>query len=128
MTVVLAHVPDVAAEAAFAAAVEEALLRSTDLVIVNGASGDVLIDAKLDTEEALDALVTRATQAGVAVRVERPSAADWAHGIIAIAEQTSAKLVVIGVKHRTSVGKMIFGTGAQRVVLEAPCPVLTVKP
>ena len=35
--------------------------------------------------------------------------------------------IIIGVKRRSKVGKLVFGSTAQYVILEAPCPVLTVK-
>ena len=36
--------------------------------------------------------------------------------------------LVIGIKRRTPVGKVVFGSISQRLLLEAPVPVLAVKP
>ena len=36
-------------------------------------------------------------------------------------------LIVIGLRHRTAVGKLLMGSVAQRILLDARCPVLAVK-
>jgi len=36
-------------------------------------------------------------------------------------------LVVLGVRKRSRVGKLLFGSTARFLILEAPCPVLSVK-
>ena len=47
--------------------------------------------------------------------------------LIRFAEEHEIEEIVIGVKKRSKLGKMVFGSATQYVVLEAQCPVLTVK-
>lgn len=47
--------------------------------------------------------------------------------IMAAAKETDADLVVIATHGRTGFSHLIFGSVAERVVRECPCPVLTVR-
>jgi nucleotide-binding universal stress UspA family protein len=47
--------------------------------------------------------------------------------LVQLAGDRQADEVIIGVRRRSKVGKIIFGSTAQYVVLNAPCPVVTVK-
>jgi nucleotide-binding universal stress UspA family protein len=47
--------------------------------------------------------------------------------LVQIAEEKKIDEIVIGVRRRSKVGKLIFGSTAQYVILNAPCPVVTVK-
>jgi len=47
--------------------------------------------------------------------------------LVQLAGERQVDEVIIGVRRRSKVGKIIFGSTAQYVVLNAPCPVVTVK-
>ena len=47
--------------------------------------------------------------------------------IVNFTKENRIDMILIGVRKRTKVGKFVFGSTAQYVILEAPCPVVTVK-
>ncbi len=47
--------------------------------------------------------------------------------LVNYAKDNSIDQVIIGIRRRSKVGKLVFGSTAQYVILEAPCPVLAVK-
>ena len=47
--------------------------------------------------------------------------------LVRIAEEKAMDEVYIGIKKRSKVGKLVFGSTAQFVILNALCPVVTVK-
>ena len=121
-TVVVGYVPKPEGEAALDAAIEEARRRGVELVVVNArrSGGDPAPD--------LDVVRTKLTESGVKFDLREPvQGLDASEDLIAIASETSAELIVIGLRRRTPVGKLILGSNAQRVLLDAPCPVLAVK-
>jgi len=128
MSVVVAFSPDVYGRAALDHAATEAVRRETDLVVVNATKGDSLVDTRFAHEDEVRALQTRLESAGVTVHVRRDVVPDIADAVLEVADEVGATLVVVGVRHRSPVGKMLLGSVAQRVILDAHCPVLAVKP
>ncbi len=47
--------------------------------------------------------------------------------IVQCAKDNDVDEIIIGVLKRSKVGKLLFGSNAHSVIIEAPCPVLTVK-
>ncbi len=47
--------------------------------------------------------------------------------LVRFAKEKDVDEIIIGVRSRSKVGKLIFGSTAQIVILDAHCPVLTVK-
>jgi nucleotide-binding universal stress UspA family protein len=128
-TVVLGYVPKPEGEAALAASISEAQLRGADLVVVSSHRAhrdDAEAHERLQAE--LEDVRTRVQEAGVAVDVRHPDTGlEASEDLLAIAEEVAADLVVIGLRRRTPVGKLILGSNAQRILLDALCPVLAVK-
>jgi len=47
--------------------------------------------------------------------------------IVKFAREKRIDEIVIGIEKKSKIGKLFFGSTAQHVILEAPCPVLAVK-
>jgi len=47
--------------------------------------------------------------------------------LVGFARNLAIDLIIIGIEKTSKVGKLVFGSTAQAVILEAPCPVLTVN-
>lgn len=121
-TVVVGYVPKPEGDAALDRAIQEARLRGSDVLVVNssrrreGEQARELVDVRARLED---------TGLGFEVR-EVTGGFDAAEDIVDAAHE--GDLIVIGVRRRTPLGKLILGSSAQRILLDASCPVLTVKP
>jgi nucleotide-binding universal stress UspA family protein len=128
MSVVVGYVPRGEGEAALAHAVTEARSRQVRLVVVNTSRGDALVDERFADEKQLTELERRLADSGVDHQVVQTiRGREAAEEILAAAHEHRADLVVIGLRHRSPVGKLLMGSTAQKVLLEAACPVLAVK-
>lgn len=48
--------------------------------------------------------------------------------VIQIAQSVGASHIILGLRHRSAVGKLLLGSTAQRILLAATCPVVSVRP
>jgi nucleotide-binding universal stress UspA family protein len=130
MAVVVGYVPTAEGRAAIRQAAQECRLRNTRLIVINssrGGSSLSAVDAARSAQE-LEALASQLTAEGLEHEVRQlVRGLEPAEDLIAVAEEVSADVIVIGLRRRSPVGKLILGSNAQRVLLDAPCPVLAVK-
>ena len=129
MSVVVGYVPSREGESALVHAMTEARSRSARLVVVNTSRGDATVDQRYADEDQIAALEQRLAASGVQHHVVHTTRGrDASEEILALAEEHRAELIVIGLRRRSPVGKLLIGSTAQRVLLDATCPVLAVKP
>jgi nucleotide-binding universal stress UspA family protein len=69
-----------------------------------------------------DKVTAQGVRAEQHLAIDRPS-----HGIVALAEKLAADLIVVGTYGLTGLKHVLLGSVAERVIRNAPCPVLTVK-
>jgi nucleotide-binding universal stress UspA family protein len=128
--VVVGYVPKPEGDAALRTAVTEARLRGASLVVVNSHRGgpDFDADASTKAEREMGAVRKTLDESGVEYEIRQlVRGFEPAEDLISIAEASQAELIVIGLRRRSPVGKLILGSNAQRVLLDAHCPVLAVK-
>jgi nucleotide-binding universal stress UspA family protein len=128
MTIVVGYVPTPEGEAALRAAVDEARLRDQPLHVVNSSRGDALSDPRFASDSALDQVRATLDTAGVVYEiVQQVRGHEASDELVEAAERVKASLIVIGLRKRTPTGKLITGSQAQRILVDANCPVLAVK-
>jgi nucleotide-binding universal stress UspA family protein len=128
--VVVGYVPKPEGEVAVEQGIAEAKLRGADLIVVNSHRGGREFDDKTSvrSEQDLSELEAKLKESGLTYEIRQlVRGFEPAEDLIGIAEECSADLIVIGLRRRTPVGKLILGSNAQRILLDAPCPVLAVK-
>jgi nucleotide-binding universal stress UspA family protein len=128
--IIVGYVDSAEGQAALDRAILEALQRSARLVVINSHKGGAAYDKTMAAaaEETLADVRSRLDETGVEYEVRQlVRGEDPADDIIHVAEEVDADLIVIGLRRRTPVGKLILGSNAQQILLDASCPVLAVK-
>lgn len=128
--IIVGYVAKPEGRAALRRAVDEARLRACKLVVVSSQRGGrgLTTEDDSDSEAELRAVHAELADAGVEHEIRQViRVADIADDLIKVAIEVDADFIVIGLRRRSPLGKLILGSSAQRVLLDAPCPVLAVK-
>ena len=127
MAVVVGYVTTKEGSAALDAAVTEARRRDSRPVVVlaRRLQGEDASELEAEADTVRDLL----DDADIAYDIRQLRRSDdVAESLVSTAEEVDAELIVIGLRRRSPVGKLVLGANAQRILLDAPCPVLAVKP
>jgi nucleotide-binding universal stress UspA family protein len=128
--IVVGYIPKPEGHAALQLSVAEARMRGSSLLVVNSHRGGRDFPAEIvnETETQLSDVRVQLEAAGVQHEIRQfVRGLDPAEDLIKVADDVSAELIIIGLRRRSPVGKLILGSQAQRILLDAPCPVLAVK-
>jgi nucleotide-binding universal stress UspA family protein len=130
-SIVVGYMDTPAGNAALEAGIEEARRRDAAIVVVisrRGGHGESE-DEALQANEAADRIRARLESEGLEfdvrlyVRGNSP-----AEDVIDVAVSMAAELIVIGIRRRSTTGKLILGSNALEILHDAPAPVLCVRP
>ena len=108
-----------------AKAFNASILVVTSLVGGDKTRNQEIVEAEKNLEEARSYLTAQGGiefDTSLLVRGSTPG-----EDIVDFAREKEVDEIIIGVKSRSKVGKLIFGSTAQYVILKAECPVLSVK-
>lgn len=130
MSVVVGYIPTPEGRAALQRAIEESRLRKLKLVVVNSRDSGKQASSqeKAQYELELAAMENDVAKAGIDYEIRTMARGTLpSEDLTAVAEETGADLIVIGMRRRSPVGKLFLGSNAQDVLLSADCAVLSVR-
>ena len=130
MDIVVGFIRSREGRAALDRAVAEARLRNARLLVVHSSKGGHGEDVEeaIAYRDELEEIGQRLKEEGLDHEVhELVQGNTPTQDLLEVARQSGAEMIVIGIRRRSPVGKMILGSNAQEILLNADCPVLAVK-
>lgn len=126
MTIAAAYRPDDFGRAAVRWAAAEAAASHEKLVIITVQE----IDPEFETAEPVDLseFTERFDLEGLDYEIREAASLSVSDVVINEAVAAGAERLVIGIRKRTPVGKMLMGRVTQMLLLDAPMPVIAIKP
>lgn len=127
MSVVVGYTPSSQGDAALRAAVRQARRSGEPLVVASHLYYDPEHGSSVADESVVAEALSALDVEGIETSVRTGDAGDAGEFLLQVAEDCSASMVVIGLRRKSPIGKLSLGAAARRLVISAPCPVLTVK-
>jgi nucleotide-binding universal stress UspA family protein len=128
MTILVAYVPRPEGQTALEKGIEIAKERNETLIVVNATPGGTGEDPSRadaqDVERVEQLLSVSGINAEFKQFVRGKNAVEELEEMVATYQ---VSLLVIGLRKRSAVGKLIMGSMAQEILMNIPCPILTVK-
>lgn len=126
--IVIGYSADRFGRAALEHGIAEAKLRETTLLVINSTSGGAYTDPRFARSDEVHDVEERLADCGLPFQLTQPVGVDPVEELLDAMDRDDAELLVIGIRHRSPVGKLLLGSVSQRLLLECPKPVLAVKP
>jgi len=126
--IVIGYSADPYGRAALEHGIAEAKLRQTTLLVINATSGESYADPRFAQSGEVHDVEEHLASCGVEFELTQPVGVDTADELLTAMDRPDAALLVIGIRHRSPVGKLLLGSVSQQLLLECPKPVLAVKP
>jgi nucleotide-binding universal stress UspA family protein len=126
--VIVGYVPSAEGRAALDRGIVEARLRGLPLIVANTSRGDALVDDRYVQGAKVSELEAELAALDIPAELRQVSdGLDVAEDLDDLAQEVDADLIVIGLRRRSTVGKLILGSAASRILLTVGRPILTVK-
>lgn len=129
MTILVGYSPSPEGKAAVAFGIDQARAFDDTLIVLNAGIGETPDERGVATNTDMDELkeTLRASEVSHEI-LQFLRGNDPVEELLALAEATEdTRMIVIGSRRRSPVGKLIMGSTAQRIILEADVPVVSVK-
>jgi nucleotide-binding universal stress UspA family protein len=126
--IIVGYTPTPEGVAALEHGIAEAHHHGDELLVVNVSATSDPSATTFASDAQLAEVQQRLASEGVAFTLRQlVRGKDAADEILDLEKDQHVRGIVIGVRHRTPVGKLLLGSNSQRILLEAQSPVIAVK-
>lgn len=129
MTILVGYSPSPEGKAAVTFGIDQAKAFDDTVIVLNAGIGETPDERGVATNQDMDELKEALRSSGVSHEIlQFLRGNDPVEELLALAEATEdTRMIVIGSRRRSPVGKLIMGSTAQRIILDSDVPVVSVK-